>query len=459
MNAKERAPGPWQGARAPHTETSVDSSLTPSRPGRKRLPGLPEEGAERSFIVQRDNPGVNPLEEIAVGYVRRGWALLPISPRDKTPYVELLPRDRTGAPSWGLLALRPATEAEVRAWFRHDPACNVAIICGEPSGGLIAVDVDRQPAGRLHLPPTATVATARGAHYYYRSSKPVPSVSCSWGEIRGDGSYVVAAGSTHPNGIQYRWCDYCDPDQIELADLPADLLEAAEEDRERLQKARGQVSKEKYTSSCLPKSTGAAEKWFVSEEAAVRILKACGVLNPRVGKAFRCPLPGHDDRRPSAALWRQEDGSFGLHDFHQCDGHAWYSLPEVFASVHSGKTVKLGPGEQAAWMLRAVVEVGLLKAPTLMAPRLPADAPKIVQDVYAGFRLLLAVRSLYDPDQDAAPFQLEVCRYLVRPVRTALRRGGSVALAAQVPAAKDSNGRRRRETKSGPTDPGAGRGG
>lgn len=409
MTAKRRAPGPWQGSQAPQTDTSLAISLP--------LEGLSDKACAPSWDSEGHQANrADNLLQTALGYVRRGWALLPLLPGRKEPYSDLLPKDRTGAPSWRMLALQPATEAEVREWFRRDPSLNIGVI-PEASGGLVVVDVDRAPARPLHLPPTATVVTARGGHYYFQASRPVPTIKCGWGEIRAAGAYVVAAGSLHPSGNRYTWADFCSPEEIHMADFPEDLLRRAEEDRDRQQRTRAQVSKTQYppegaspgyTGTRLPETAPAVTfdyyTWVSREDVALSILKACGVSRPKLGKAFRCPLPGHQERKPSAALYRQPDGVINLHDFHCRSGNEWYSLAEVYASVQSGRLVRLGPGEKSVWLRRALTELGYIRAPAVMAPKLPQDAPEIVKDVYVGFQKLLSVRTLYNSEDIGAPY-------------------------------------------------------
>lgn len=130
MSRKAKVPATPDRVRAPHNETS----LAPS--------------------VATEPPEVNPTLEAALACIRRGWSVLPLYPKSKLPYAELLPRDRTGAPTWKLLTLRPASESEIRHWFHRDPNLNIGVALGESSGGLVVVDVDRQPSGTLHLPPT-----------------------------------------------------------------------------------------------------------------------------------------------------------------------------------------------------------------------------------------------------------------------------------------------------------------
>ena len=66
----------------------------------------------------------NIMLEAALNYVSKGWAVLPLAPGDKKPFSPLLPRVK-GKRSWKLLSEKPATEAEVRAWFARYPDINI----------------------------------------------------------------------------------------------------------------------------------------------------------------------------------------------------------------------------------------------------------------------------------------------------------------------------------------------
>jgi hypothetical protein len=141
----------------------------------------------------------------ALRHLARGYATLPIG-RGKEPARALI-RATRGSARWKPLRSAPANEDEVRAWFELDPSTGIGVITGEPSGGLVVVDVD-DPAAAPLLPPTATVATGRrpGAHHaYYHADGPVRSREFPWGEQRADGDYVVAPCSRHPSGSEYRW--------------------------------------------------------------------------------------------------------------------------------------------------------------------------------------------------------------------------------------------------------------
>ena len=79
------------------------------------------------------------------------------------------------------------------------------------------------------LPKTVTVKTGKGRHLYFRCAD--VRVSNSAGrigkgiDVRGDGGYVVAAGSIPDLGVPYRFVDGRGLDEIEVAKAPKRLLD------------------------------------------------------------------------------------------------------------------------------------------------------------------------------------------------------------------------------------------
>src|SRR4051812_5400647 len=66
----------------------------------------------------------------ALAYLSRGWSVIPIAPRGKTPLVR-----------WQEFQNRHPTESEVRRWFSEHPDANIGVVTGAISG-IIAVDID-----------------------------------------------------------------------------------------------------------------------------------------------------------------------------------------------------------------------------------------------------------------------------------------------------------------------------
>lgn len=157
----------------------------------------------------------------ALQYARRGWAVLPLARCNKVPAIKGGCRSATDDAS------------TVQAWWEGHPDHNVAIATGTPSLGLVVVDIDVDgvtgedgmetltawEAEHGELPTTVTAITGRGGlHMYYRCNTPIGcSVNKDLGvDVRGDGGFVVAPPSIHPNGRAYCWEN--DPGEYAVAE-------------------------------------------------------------------------------------------------------------------------------------------------------------------------------------------------------------------------------------------------
>ena len=102
-----------------------------------------------------------PTLEFALAYLSNDWSIIPLSARVKIP-----PKGW----SWKPYQSTRATEDELTAWFADDTA-NLGIVTGALSD-LTVLDCDSDDAialaERLGLPPTWTVQTGKGRHYYFR---------------------------------------------------------------------------------------------------------------------------------------------------------------------------------------------------------------------------------------------------------------------------------------------------
>jgi hypothetical protein len=86
--------------------------------------------------------------------------------------------------------------------------CGYGIATGERSGVVVVEEDEPGLIEKLgDIPPTLTVRSARGRHYYFQwPGFPVPSpigMLAPHVDIRGDGGMVVGPGSTHKSGVQY----------------------------------------------------------------------------------------------------------------------------------------------------------------------------------------------------------------------------------------------------------------
>jgi hypothetical protein len=150
---------------------------------------------------------LSPLGQIALEYAQKyGFKVFPLKPRSKLPATQHGYKDASNDP------------AVIRAWWRRMPDANIGIATGKASG-VIVLDVDAQHGGletlaRLEdengrLPDAPTVRTGNGGlHIYFRDPGELRNSTGLVGpgiDVRGDGGYVVAAGSIHENGTVYRW--------------------------------------------------------------------------------------------------------------------------------------------------------------------------------------------------------------------------------------------------------------
>lgn len=180
----------------------------------------PDLGESGDRMAERDGDQRSALE-VAQAIRDRGWRPFPLEYRTKDRPLGKWPTMAASAPADGLLA----------QWFPDGQARNVGIACG-PSG-LVVLDEDEVGAlaklcadhGQDGLPVTYTVRTGKGRHLYYDApaGQRVGNRARVGGhpvDVRGDGGYVLAAGSLHPSGALYVAEDGAAP----VAHLPAWLV-------------------------------------------------------------------------------------------------------------------------------------------------------------------------------------------------------------------------------------------
>jgi hypothetical protein len=167
---------------------------------------------------------VNTLD-FALAYAGKGWEVFPCKPKDKLPLVK-----------WADMATIETNM--LMGWWDTNPTANIAIATGKRSG-IIVLDVDTDHGGeeslkeliRQHgeLPITPEARTGGGGRHIF-FLHPGVEIRNSAGrlgpglDVRGDGGYVVAAPSVHPNGQVYQWS--VKPSETQLADLPQWFLDS-----------------------------------------------------------------------------------------------------------------------------------------------------------------------------------------------------------------------------------------
>lgn len=134
--------------------------------------------------------------------------------------------------------------------------------------------------------------------------------------------------------------------------------------------------------------------WFSREDVALSLVRKFGGRVQAIGRPFRCILPGHEEEKPSASLWRDRRGVIVYSDFHRRDDVPVFTLPQVYANVISGKVQEWSRCQQGAWGWRALIELDFVKPLPMKAPSLPRSLPEEAQKAYVGFLLLLQTKRL-----------------------------------------------------------------
>ncbi len=267
------------------------------------------------------------LVEAALSYAEKGYHVFPCKPRTKAPATPNGFRDAT------------TDEETIRGWWSENAEYNIAIRTG-PESGVFVLDMDSPEAFRVagehgYIPTTALygkegkrgempdaciVKTGRGFQVYFEYGEEVRNSAGGLGEgldVRGDGGYVLAPGSVHPNGETY---EYYGP-RREPTPAPDRLLRAIRDGHSR----RGSVDFERpipegQRNAELSRIAGNLTRSGMSAESARECLH---IINRN---QCRPPLP--DDEVNGITLYPNEEASSSSSP-KQNDGDDSDTLPRV----------------------------------------------------------------------------------------------------------------------------------
>lgn len=163
----------------------------------------------------------------ALRYARVHWAVFPCAEGAKVPAIK------------GGHGVKDATTSEdiIRLWAREYPHANLGLACGEPSGGIVVIDVDPRSGGDRSLAGLALRGRAfpagplsktgnGGQHLFFRYDGKLANSKGRMGagiDIRATGGYVVAPPSwlkpsEDGKGGTYEWV--VSPFQMIIPRLP-----------------------------------------------------------------------------------------------------------------------------------------------------------------------------------------------------------------------------------------------
>ncbi len=181
---------------------------------------------------------MNDVLSSAIEFASRGWSVIPIPRKKKEAKIK-----------WSKYQCDRATTGDIGRWFAKPR--NVAIVCGDVSGGLVVRDFDDSKSYRkwssdhpelaTRLP---TVATARGFHVYARMDPCPRTRDLGDGELRGNGSYVLAPPSIHPSGAEYHWVVPFEENSVLPIVSPSDF-NFTEEDRSRTEEIQKRTEEDR----------------------------------------------------------------------------------------------------------------------------------------------------------------------------------------------------------------------
>jgi len=148
----------------------------------------------------------------------------------KFSVIPLLPGTKKCPLSWKEYQNTRANHELLEYWFL-DNDYHIGIVTGKISG-IVVVDLDSEEGKKrffsLDLKASPTVLTGKGLHIYFKHpmDREVRNFQKRPGlegiDLRGDGGYVVAPPSIHPNGTKYRWKKGFSPIDLAVADFPLD---------------------------------------------------------------------------------------------------------------------------------------------------------------------------------------------------------------------------------------------
>jgi hypothetical protein len=125
------------------------------------------------------------------------------------------PKIKSHLIAWEPYQKEHASEDTIRSWFENWPNANVGIVTGAVSG-CVVIDLDSVEArdklktllGDYDLAAVPRTRTGKGWQLFFKHpgvSIPNRAAVIPGLDVRGDGGYVVAPPSIHPNGRKYKW--------------------------------------------------------------------------------------------------------------------------------------------------------------------------------------------------------------------------------------------------------------
>ena len=363
--------------------------------------------------------------EIALRFAQMEAEVFPAPPASKTAYF--------GSEGKNDASSDPR---KVVRMFREHPDADVAIVPSRSGFGLN--DWDYRNGGDALLAEaretlgdapfeTTTVLSGGGPHHLYlmpNSTLPelrLPkSQDCGldvFGRSKGmRRGHVMAPNSRHKSG---KTLEFVTPPPWEIPPIeyPRELIEFLNDrfaDLVRTDKVKQRSASMRFSVSS-PEEVSSELAEYDQDERLVReiFVEQMGVANFEVGTSFRSPLPGRDDAKASAMVYRTAQDAYRFIDFSQSvydpttGTGGMCSLAQVWGAWVQKKPLPLptfSRVEFSLWQRRMLLDIGWIDEPRISLPALPFDAPANVRKAWAGFAQRLRVEVAYVGKIAAVPF-------------------------------------------------------
>lgn len=232
----------------------------------------------------------------ATKYLNNGWSVIPL--KDKQAYLK----------SWKQYQFLLPTKLELSNWFRKKKVTGIGIVTGELSN-IVVIDVDPKNGGKftnLEKYKTLTALSGNnGRHYYFHpnNNEDLKTSHFKGFDIQGNGAYIVAPPSIHPNGHKYEWL--AETSKLSLKKFPKEFKKLLSKKPVK-QTRQILIPKIKFKKSfkLIPKS-------IIKELNALpisNVISSAGINVPINNKSYvLIPCPFHNDRNPSFSVYTEKN--------------------------------------------------------------------------------------------------------------------------------------------------------
>lgn len=224
--------------------------------------------------------------ETALLWQSLGIATMPILARDKRPAL----------PTWKSFQNILPSQSALRTWFESD-RYNLAVITGWEN--LVVLDFDNRDVFArwclTHRAETYQVQTQRGVHIYFYCHEETECTRGDGWDVKASGGYVLAPPSIHPSGHVYTAIG----SPLDIAGCRS-IWDLVDKPEVTLPPQHNSADIDPFDAAMQADYVGPSIPEIKARHTLVSVL---GIAPNRRRVMLKCPLPGHDDRNASFAVF------------------------------------------------------------------------------------------------------------------------------------------------------------